>query len=96
MGVLPWIPGEEGPTDSTLTTTDFRTGRKEKHLKQAEDPLWLLDSLTDMLEKIVILRTTNASKTCRGNTGIWMLKSVQPNVETLCLKKKKKSNTDEG
>lgn len=38
LGVLPWMPREEGPTDSTLTITDFRTERKEEHLKQAEDP----------------------------------------------------------
>lgn len=46
LGVLPWIPREEGPTDSTLTTTDFRAGRKDEHLRQAEDPLLLLDSST--------------------------------------------------
>lgn len=86
LGVLPWIPREEGPTDSTLTTMDFRAGRIEKHLKQAEDPLWLLDSPTDRLEKIVILRTLNTSKTCRGNTGVWVLRSAQPSAETLWKK----------
>lgn len=38
LGVLPWIAREEGPRDSTLTTTDFRAGRKEEHVKQSEDP----------------------------------------------------------
>lgn len=41
LGVLPWIPREEGPTDRTLTATDFRAGRKEGHLKQTEDPNWI-------------------------------------------------------
>lgn len=42
LGVLPWIPREEGPTDSTLTTTDFRAGTKEEHLEQTEDPNCIL------------------------------------------------------
>lgn len=38
LRVLPWIPREEGSADSTLTTTDYRAGRKEKHLRETEDP----------------------------------------------------------
>lgn len=70
LGVLPWIPKEEGSTDSTRTTTDFMAGWKKEHLRQAEDPNCIhFGFWTPVLPNqhaiwtIVFLRTMNTSKT---------------------------------